>query len=382
MTVLTTLRRLTGSLARRLLGGSQPPAPAALDFDAIGDPFAHYERLRLTGSVHYLPRHDGWMVLGHEDVQAVLARPEDFSNRPYDDVDAVLLAADPPEHTPVRRAVMRYFSRETVEALGAFAEEFAATQLQRPRLDAVRDYGQTVSEAVAARLIGITDAEVVQIQHGAARAQSFADWVAAVDAVAPRASMYERLRGDGFDSDRARSLVRLMWLASTKTSERSIASAVYRLLKHEDIRAALQRDLTLVPAFVSEVLRLHQPEPILRRIVLRETVLGGATIPAGAMLYVCLAAANRDAAAYDDPTAFRLDRSSAKSLSFGHGIHHCVGAMLARLEIAAAVRTLLHEAPAFHAAQSLEAVRHHSSMMAHFIESLMIETGRPGDARA
>ncbi|HEX2834753.1 MAG TPA: cytochrome P450 [Thermoanaerobaculia bacterium] len=382
MTAIKALRRIAGSLARRLLGVSRPAMPAALDFDTIGDPFAQYERLRRTGSVHFLPHHHGWIVLGHEDVQAVLARPDDFSNRPYDDVDAVLLAADPPEHTPVRRAVMRYFSRETVEALGAFAEEFAAAQLQRPRLDAVRDYGQAVSEAVAARLIGISGGDVAEIQERAARAQSFADWIAAVDAVAPRASMYERLIADGFDSDRARSLVRLMWLASTKTSERSIASAVYRLLKHDDVRPALQADATLIPAFVGEVLRLHQPEPILRRIALHETVLGGATIPAGAMVYVCLAAANRDAAAYDDPAAFRLDRSAAKSLSFGHGIHHCVGAMLARLEIAAAVRALLREAPSFRAAQSLDDVRHHSSMMAYYIESLMIETGHSGAVRA
>ncbi len=78
--------------------------------EIVGDPLPTYETLRREGSVLFLPRHDYWIVLGHEAVRSAFARPEHFSNAPYRDVDAVLLAADPPEQTAMRRTVAKLFS--------------------------------------------------------------------------------------------------------------------------------------------------------------------------------------------------------------------------------------------------------------------------------
>jgi cytochrome P450 len=385
MNLLSRILRKARSLARRARGvgaSHEPPRPwdaATIDLDdpAIArDPFAAYEALRRAGPVQFLAHHNAWIVLGHDDVQFAFARPDLFSNRPYEDVDAVLLAADPPEHTAVRRIVSRFFAREVIEELDAFARERAVSLLE-PQLDVVRDYGQPLSEAVAARLLGFDDEAVEAIRAALAGWRDFAGSVRAIDALAHRAGMYARLRDEGLDDAQARSLVRLLWLASTKTTERVIAECAQRLLQHADVRRALEQEPALVGPFIEEVMRLHQPEPMLRRLTTGTVELGGVTIPAGSIVYLCLAAANRDPARYDAPDDFRLDRPMARHLTFGHGIHHCVGATLGRAEIATAVSTLLTRAPHFRSAQP-EAVTYCATMTARYVQSLMIDTGLDG----
>jgi cytochrome P450 len=348
---------------------------ATIDLDdpvVAQDPFPSYELLRKDGSVQYLARHGAWIVLGHEEVQMAFNRPDVLSNRPYTDVDAVLLAADPPEHTAMRRLVSPYFSREVVDGLGTFAGEYARSLL-RPRMDVVRDYAEPLSEAVAQRLVGFDDATVAGIRLATAASTSFGQLVSAIDAVADRAVIYDRLRSDGLDDSRARSLVRLFWIASTKTSERVISACVFRLLQHPEVRESITRDDTLVPTFIEEVMRLHQPEPMLRRLAVEDVVLGGVRIPAGAHVMLSLAAANRDAARYAEPAELRLDRGT-RHLTFGHGIHYCIGAALGRAEALAAVRTLLMHAPGLRPAQPLETVRFRATATAHFVESLHVES--------
>ena len=182
-------------------------------------------------------------------------------------MDAVLLAADPPDHTAVRRLVAPYFGRDVVERLAAFSAERAAALLASasPGLDVVHDYAEPLSEAVAQQLLGCDDPTVDAIRDAARQAVSFTQFTAALDALADRSGMYGRLRGDGLDDAQARSLVRLFWLASTKTTERTIAQCVLQLLHHPAIREAIEADDALVAPYIEEVTRLHQPEPMLRR---------------------------------------------------------------------------------------------------------------------
>jgi len=363
---MTILARL-----RQKLGRTNPP----IDLDApeiARDPFPHYDALRAKGPVQFLEHHRAWIVLGHDEVQWAFTHPELLSNRPYEEVDAVLLASDPPEHTAVRRTLNPYFARDVIERLGVFAAEHAASLLRGP-IDVVAGYGRPVSEAVAARLLGFEAAEVDALRVAGTQSADFGDYVRAIDALAHRAAMYDRLRGDGFDEPRARSLVRLFWVASTATTERVIAQCVLALLRHPNARAAIERDPSLLAPFIEEVMRMHQPEPMLRRLATNDFALGGARITAGSMVYLSLAAANRDPRHYESPNELRLDRGASRHLTFGHGIHYCIGATLGRVTVTAAMRTLLAQAPDFRAAQPLESVRHRATMMAHYIESLTID---------
>ncbi len=381
MKLLRRIIRKARSVARRVRARVVPPPPR-LPFTAttinLGarevalDPYPHYEELRRAGSVQFLRQHNAWIVLGYDDVQSALTHPNIFSNRPYAEVDSVLLSADPPKHPAVRRIVSRYFSAEVLERLGAFAEEHAATLL-KPQMDAVRDYSIALSEAVAAQLIGFDHDDVETIHAAYAAAPELGPFTTALDCIADVTTMYERLTADGLEDHEARSLVRLFWLAATTTTARVIARCVLSLLQHGDVRATLEGDSALIPSFVEEVLRLHPPELLLPRITTEPVTLGGSAIPAGEVVHLCVAAANRDPLKFENPAELRLDRATTRHFSFGFGIHHCVGATLGRRTIEIAVRTLLTRAPRFRAVQPLQDVVNWCSMTANPVERLLIE---------
>lgn len=324
-----------------------PASPAAAvdlgDPAVARDPFPVYERLRREGPVHYLPVHDFWIVLGYDAVKAAFDRPDSFSNADYDDVDAVLLAADPPDHTPIRRAVSRLFSGDALARLTAFAEA-EAERLAAPEFDLVADYARPFTEHVAAELIGFDAAALAELRAASTPDTPFPELVAMLDRIAGRAATYDRFRQPdhgGFSDREARSLIRLLWLAATTTTERTIVHAVLRLLRDGGLRARIAADPALLAPFVEEVLRLNPAESLIRRATRAPAELAGAAIPAGASVMLCLPAANRDPARFPDPDAIRLDRPQKQHLAFGFGLHFCPGAGLARRLVPVALSALL-----------------------------------------
>ena len=335
------------------------------------NPFPHYEQLRREGFVHFLPRHGFWLVIGYDDVQSALSQPQIFSSRVQEwmDVDSVLLGADPPEHTAVRRVVSHYFSSQALETQTAFAEEEAKNLLQPliagGTLEVFREFASPLSEEVAAHLIGFDKSALVAMRAAQATATDLSQWLTALDSViadaAERTPIYGQLVRDGDGSlthADARSVIRFLWIAGTTTTRRTIASSVLMLLRHPAMRSLIESDPALISAFVEESLRLNPPEHSISRIAVTEVELSGVKIPAGALVKLCLGAANRDPAQFDEPELFLLDRAPNRHLSFGVGVHRCVGAPLARLETAAALRVLLRLEPRFRSVQSLETLRY------------------------
>jgi len=380
MTIVTRIRRRLGVLRRRWTAAPPPVrGGGGIDLNApeiARDPFPHYDALRAAGPVQFLARHGAWLVLGHEEVQQAFLRAEELSNRPYEDVDAVLLAADPPEHPVVRRKLNSYFGREVIERLGAFAAARAALLL-RERMDVVADYARPLSESVAAELLGFDDAAVDAIRGTAAAATDFTALARGLDALAGRAALFARLRDDGFDDAQSRSLVRLFWVASTATTERVIAECVLALLQGPSVHEALTNDPALLTPFIEEVMRMHQPEPMLRRLATRDVELGGVRIPAGSMVYLSLAAANRDPRRYERPNELRLDRGAARHLTFGHGIHHCLGAPLARLEGRIGLGMLLERFPDLALAVDPADLTYRPNFLFHGLTTLPVLLGKP-----
>jgi hypothetical protein len=384
MSLLPRLFRTVGRL-QQWMHGAAPPAPsevastaATLDLASPGiarDPFPHYEALRRDGPVQFLPRHDAWIVLGYEEVHAALLQPQLFSSVPYAAVDGVLLGADPPAHTGIRRIVSRHFTSEVISRLGAVAERQAAALLT-PEIELVTQYAAPIGEAVAADLLGLDAGTVAAIHAAEASATTFADFTAALDRLAERSTMHPLLLADDLTDGEARSLVRLLWLAATHTTTRGISWCARCLLEDDSARRAVERNPSLLDPLVDEVIRLHPPELVITRRTTADVVLGGVSLPPGALVHLALAAANRDPARYADPAILQLDRPVARHLGFGAGVHHCIGATLARRTIAIAIRTLLERAPHFCAAAPLTGTTEGSSLTANPIERLLITTGR------
>jgi cytochrome P450 len=355
------LQRLRSGLRRRMAPPAQPVAAAPLltpetataetidlaDPAVALDPFPFYEALRPAGPVQWLPRNGAWIVLGHGAVKDAFARPEDFSNAPYQGVDPVLLGEDPPRQALIRRLVSRHFTPEALERLEATAARTAAASIQ-PEMDAVGGFSLPVSRAVAAELIGFDRATVEELvaatDAAAGGPDPLAGLVSTLHGFAQQAAVYRQLLKDGeglIGETEAQSLVALLWLASTTTTERVIARGVLRFVQHPDVCEAVAADPALLSPFIEEVMRLHPPEHLVPRLTTRETRLAGTTIPGGALVHLCLGAANRDPELYVDAASLRLDRAYRRHFAFGGGIHHCVGAPLARRVVAVSLAALL-----------------------------------------
>jgi cytochrome P450 len=311
------------------------------------DPFTWYERLRAEGGILFLPRHESWIVLNYQTARAILADPEHFSSAPFAFIDPVMLGADPPEHGVVRRIVSRRFNGEMLRSLEAGARERAA-MLLAPEMDIVGDFARPISRRTAAALIGFDDdallaAELAEDEVAEQRPDAFNRLLATLDGLAPRSAAYGDFTGEGQDSlsdSQARSVVRLLWVASTATTERTITQAVLRLLETPALQEQLRKNPGEIPAFVDEVIRLAPPELFLRRVVRKDAILEGVTLRADAQILISLGAANRDASVYPEPARFAPGRSPP-SLGFGAGIHACVGGPLSRRIVAAAIGILL-----------------------------------------
>jgi cytochrome P450 len=359
------------SLLARILPRPVPRPLDLADPAVARDPFPHYEALRRTGGpVQPLGEEGTWIVLGHDEVKSALEQPHLFSSAPYGEIDPVLLAADPPRHMPVRRLVSRHFSSDALVRLTEVATARAEAAIA-PEMEVVEDYAVAVSRAVAAALIGFGEADRTEIAAAAASMSSSPDplafFIAELDRLAPRAGVYAKLReqsrGELGDAE-LRSLVRLLWLAATTTTERVIAHSVLQMLRNPELRTALTGEAKLIETFIEEVMRLNPPEHMLPRRAIGPARLGGALIPAGAHVWLCVAGANRDPAKFESPDRLRLDRPTRRHFAFGSGIHQCVGAPLSRRVVAAALEVLLRRAGDLRPLEPLDSLEYYCSLTA------------------
>ncbi|MDO0924518.1 cytochrome P450 [Streptomyces sp. TG1A-8] len=343
-----------------------------------------------SGPVRYHESRGSWQVLDRETVAAVLADPATYSS----DLSALaptqsdfetfrqgnFVGMDPPEHRKLRTLVSQAFTPRVVQGLGPRIEAVCADLLDavadRDRFDLVDALAYPLPIIVIAELLGIPAEEHRLFQEWAAvlfsgdqlgDAPDTADLARALEAVAPTVRemngyVLEHIRarrarpGDDLTSrliaaevDGVRltdqetvGFVALLLVAGHITTTALLGNAVVTFDRRPGTGAALRADPGLLPPAVEEVLRWLPPFPELGRRVTRPVVLGGHELPADSLVMAHIGAANRDPAAFDAPDVFDVTRQPNPHLTFGHGIHFCFGAPLARLEARIALR-MLHE---------------------------------------
>lgn len=357
------------------------PAPATEPAAAVWQStLTHYEELRRSGPAHYLAAHRRWLLIGYNEVLQALTDAETFSSdmEELHRTDAVLLGSDPPAHDLPRRLLSRLFAGDEVERRAGLARAAARSLLQPlaagAMLDVVHEFAQPLLFAVAAELFGLDPSRTASLSSLASEAHG--DLVAmsrlmegpATDVFRESPLFHPFVRDLG-DEAAARSILRLLWTASM-TPQHAIGNGTLFLLEQPEIRRAVQHDRTLLPNFVDEVLRLRPPADRVPRMVTRDVTVGAVTIRKGEIVELGLAAANRDPERFDDPATFRLDRTPNAHLSFGGGVHRCVGAALGKSVMVAAFDALLDID--FHAVQPLYAVRAARGATLRQIEALVI----------
>ena len=357
--------------------------------DFVANPYPYYAKLRETGPVHQVRRPDGsrfWLVVGFEEGRGALADPR-LTKSPaavgqVDELNAVpgphVLALDPPDHTRLRKLVAPEFTARRVESLRPriqrITDELLDAMLPAGQGDLVDGLAFPLPIIVICELLGVPHAdrdvfrawtnEIVSPTNSTSARESIVALCAYLDELieAKRAgepaddllSSLLRARaedGDRLSADELRGWAYVLLIAGHETTVNLISNAVRTLLDHPVQLAALRADFGLLDGAIEETLRYEGPVETSTLRFTREPVSFGDTeIPAAEMVLVGLASADRDPARFPDPDTFDIRRSTAPGrsqshLAFGHGVHFCLGAPLARLEARIALRTLLERCP-------------------------------------
>lgn len=370
-------------------GGLPAPAPEGADFLLAAAPERHaaYARLRADGRpvrpVRLRSGATGWLVTGHEAARQALADPRLHGRTGAvgagrglpDDVrrgmNTHMLNLLPPDHTRLRRLVAAVFTRRRIEALRPRVEQITTELLdaaaRHDEVDLVEALALPLPMRVLTELLGVPVADTAAFHRWTTALTASDEPIERMSGTA--AAMLDYVRGlldrkrrepgpdllsalvavrDGDDrltDDELTSMVFLLVIAGHETTVNLIGNAVLALLSHPAQLAALRADPSGLPVAVEEFLRYETPVQAALRHTLEPVVLAGTPVPAGAVVIVSLLAANRDPDRFAAPDGLDVGRRDNPQLAFGHGIHHCLGAPLARLEGAVAIGALLTRFP-------------------------------------
>src|SRR3954470_21308105 len=356
---------------------------AALDMfaaDFKANPYPLYQQLRRKAPVRPVDVPAGrlWLVTRYADARQVLTDPRLSKQLPVETMQAGerllsqhMLSADPPEHTRLRRLVNKVFTAGRIEALRPRVQEIAndlVDRLDGGRADLIADFAFPLPITVICELLGVplddqdqfrewSNAIVASVATGAPQmdaAGELADYIVELLAAKGRDRGDDLLSqlivvsegGDRLSGRELVSMVFLLLIAGHETTVNLIGNGAYLMLTRPDVYERLRADRKLVPAAVEEFLRYESPvETTTPRFTTEPVEIGGVTIPAGEMVLVSLSSVNRDEDRFAAADRFDLARADNPPLAFGHGIHFCLGAPLARMEGQVAFETLLDRLP-------------------------------------
>jgi cytochrome P450 len=362
----------------------------------VDNPFPLFAEVRRSGAVHraiLADGHEAWLVVRFDeamtalndprlskDMHAALAMGSEVvaEGLPGPEFARHMLTVDPPDHTRLRRLVSAAFSPKRVDGLGPrvrsitddLLDQIAAQRPEGP-VDLVATFAFPLPFTVICELLGVPQADRARLGSEFARllvptstAADYAEAKKASDAVVgmlrdlvttkeadPGDDLVSALIGarDGDErltSQELLSTVFQLMVAGHDTTASLIGNSVAALLRNPEQLAKLRDDPSRIRPAIEEFLRFDAPVPHSTfRYTVAPVSIGGVTIPAGAQVIICLAAANRDEDKYEHPDSLNMDRGVVRHLAFGHGVHHCLGAPLARMEGQTALATLLLRFP-------------------------------------
>ncbi|MEW1585498.1 cytochrome P450 [Micromonospora vinacea] len=390
-------------------------APHPADF-LLGDAAQRHAgsaRLAALGPVHRVTLPSGgpaWLVVGYDEVRRCLADTRlegrtgavadrrGLSERLRLGMNNHMLNREPPDHTRLRRLISAAFTRRRMEdmrpRIERIAEDLLNAMAGADEVDLVAAYALPLPIRVLGGLLGIPESEDVAFHRWTTTLTASTLSLAELEAAAGEMLDYaqgllrEKRRtpgddllsalasvrdgGDRLTEDELTSMVFLLLIAGHETTVNLIGNAMLALLTDRPQLERLRADPDLVPDAVEEVLRYESPVQVAARRARQPVAVGGATIPAGAVVLISLLAANRDPDRFAEPATLRIDRPQSAHVAFGHGLHHCIGAPLARLDAMIAIRALVGRYPQLRLANPAETLAWRASVVMHGLNALPV----------
>jgi cytochrome P450 len=376
------------------------------------DPHELYRTLRREAPVTRVSTREGlqaWVVTRYEDARPALNDPRlsKDTSRFHETPAAAFFAghmlnSDPPDHTRLRKLVSRAFTVRAIARMRPRIEEIAQELADRMAakaagggtVDLLDEFAFPLPMTVICELLGVPEGERDDFrgwsntilseappEEHAAAIEAMADFLSRLVAekgAHPGEDMLSAIvkaseDGDALSAQEATSMAFLLLVAGHETTVNLIGNGALALLRHPDQLAALRSDPALVPNAVEEFLRFDGPVNLATfRYTTGPVEIGGTSIPQGELVLVSLVSANRDPDRFADPARLDVTREVSGHVAFGHGIHHCLGAPLARLEGEIAFRTLLDRFPGLAPAGEPATLGWRQSTLIHGLTSLPV----------
>jgi len=355
---------------------SQPFTPfGSHALEEVPQTYSWFEEMRTQHPVLYNERMHLWQVFRYEDVSAVITDYNRFSSQAFGVTGSflkdTLIEKDPPDHRKLRNLVNLAFTPRAVARLSDRITQITQELLDQVRLqgkmDIVSDFAFPLPAKVIAELLGVpsedwdifqrwarvdsADPNLTRQEAGRSMQEEMSDYFSKLleeRRRAPREDLISALSTAEVDGERLSEyeLVKfctLLLAAGQETTKNLIANAIVCFTDYPDRMERLIREPALMPTAIEEVLRYLPPVWFLFRQTRTDVELAGQHIPANQLVLAWTASANRDPAQFPDPDRFDIKREPNRHLAFGHGIHFCVGAPLARLEARIALPMMLEQ---------------------------------------
>ncbi len=389
--VIPTLRFLANHqwLSRQLFRFAEDGNP--FDPARARDPYSNLDKDWPKGQVFYLKRNAAWYVIGYDEARLILSSSatsvssqiniflagpsrRKLSPATVAFLSKVLIVVDPPEHTRLRRLVASAFSPAQIRRLEPVIAKLVEEMLERVKDDRSPDLIPAIVSAlpitIICELLGIPEGrrtwlreisdeitkllspfqrmEPARVDAAVADLNGYIGGLADERRTSPKDDLITALvRAEDDEGRLSReelvTMVGMLMFAGHETTDGLLGNAIVALAAHPDQRTKLREDPSLWPNAIEELIRYDTSVHIALRKADEDIEIAGVTIPKGSNIFVELGAANRDPSRFDRPNSLLVDRPDPRPISFGHGIHHCLGAALARMELQIALPAIVEE---------------------------------------
>jgi len=368
----------------------------------LRNPYPVYDELRVNDPIHWSPENGYWIITRYADIVSQVQNDRLSSNRIaahasrmpretkeyfrpfFTAVGSWMLMIDPPDHTRLRGLVNKAFTPGVLEGMRSLVQELVDEMLAsvagQGRMDIMTDFANPLPATVIAELLGVPGADQQQfkawsddiamglggIDSARTKEELFALYDFAQKSFLSLASYFrERVvelrakpsgnllsaliqaeeRGDRLTEDELFANCVLLMIAGHETTTNLLGNGILALLRHPEQQEKLRRDPVIIVSAVEELLRYDSPIQKMGRIALADLQIDGKQIARGDLVCLSFAAGNRDPEQFAAPAQLDVMRKPNRHLAFGHGLHYCVGAALARLEAQIAINTILKRLP-------------------------------------